>query len=168
MAVVERSTRIYEGSRIPSPIPTVLQIDTDRHKLEDILRINFGPNHPSTHGVLRLVVDLDGELVAGIAAVIGYLHTGFEKTMDAEIAPGFRWIEVAPAGARVSIAIISAEGGASGIDTGIRFTTPDAAAEHAAMRERGIEVDDLLEMPGVPPMFTFRDGDGNTLYVVES
>jgi NADH-quinone oxidoreductase subunit D len=82
VAVVERSTRIYEGSRIPSPIPTVLQIDTDRHKLEDILRINFGPNHPSTHGVLRLVVDLDGELVAGIAAVIGYLHTGFEKTME--------------------------------------------------------------------------------------
>ena len=93
---------------------------------------------------------------------------GFEKTMDAEIAPGFRWIEVAPAGARVSLAIISAEGATGGIDTGIRFTTPDAAAEHAAMRERGIEVDDLLEMPGVPPMFTFRDGDGNTLYVVES
>ncbi len=82
MAVVERDTRIYEGSRIPSPIPTVLQTDPARHKLEDILTINFGPNHPSTHGVLRLVVDLDGELVAGIAAVIGYLHTGFEKTME--------------------------------------------------------------------------------------
>ena len=82
MAVVERSTKIYEGSRIPSPIPTVLRVDAERHKLEDILTINFGPNHPSTHGVLRLVVDLDGEAVAGIAAVIGYLHTGFEKTME--------------------------------------------------------------------------------------
>jgi NADH-quinone oxidoreductase subunit D len=82
VAVVERRTKIYEGSRIPTPIPTVLQVDADRHKLEDILTINFGPNHPSTHGVLRLVVDLDGELVAGIAAVIGYLHTGFEKTME--------------------------------------------------------------------------------------
>ena len=76
--------RIYEGSRIPSPIPTVLQVDPAKHNLEDILRINFGPNHPSTHGVLRLVVDLDGETVAGLYAVIGYLHTGFEKNMEAK------------------------------------------------------------------------------------
>lgn len=92
---------------------------------------------------------------------------GFEKRMDAEIEPGFRWVEVAPPGARVSIAIVTATGGAVGIDTGIRLTTPDAAAEHAALRERGVEVEDLLEMPDIPPMFTFRDGDGNTLYVVE-
>src|ERR687896_397662 len=48
------------------------------------MRINFGPNHPSTHGVLRLIVDLNGEHVVGIAAVIGYLHTGFEKNMEAK------------------------------------------------------------------------------------
>ncbi|HEX5859605.1 MAG TPA: VOC family protein [Microbacterium sp.] len=102
------------------------------------------------------------------SAVTFYLERlGFEKRMDAEIEEGFRWVEVAPPGARVSIAITAAVEGASGIDTGIRLTTPDAAAEHAAMRERGIDVDDLLEMPGIPPMFTFRDGDGNTLYVVE-
>lgn len=82
MAVMESTARIYEGSRIPSPIPTVLQVDPGKHDLEDILTINFGPNHPSTHGVLRLVVDLDGEMVAGLSAVIGYLHTGFEKTME--------------------------------------------------------------------------------------
>src|SRR3954447_3758104 len=46
------------------------------------LQVNFGPNHPSTHGVLRLIVDLYGEDVVGLAAVIGYLHTGFEKTME--------------------------------------------------------------------------------------
>jgi NADH-quinone oxidoreductase subunit D len=46
------------------------------------MTVNFGPNHPSTHGVLRLVVDLDGEQVVGLAAVIGYLHTGFEKNME--------------------------------------------------------------------------------------
>ena len=88
MAVVpkkhQQSKRIYEGSRIPSPVPTILEVDPDKHNLEDILRINFGPNHPSTHGVLRLVVDLDGETVAGIYAVIGYLHTGFEKNMEAK------------------------------------------------------------------------------------
>ena len=48
----------------------------------DVLTVNFGPNHPSTHGVLRLIVDLDGEDVVGLAAVIGYLHTGFEKNME--------------------------------------------------------------------------------------
>jgi NADH-quinone oxidoreductase subunit D len=79
---VDPRTRIYEGTRIPSPIPTVLQVDPSKHELEDILTVNFGPNHPSTHGVLRLIVDLDGEHVAGISAVIGYLHTGFEKTME--------------------------------------------------------------------------------------
>jgi len=76
------STRIYEGSRIPQPVPTILRVDPERHDLEDILRVNFGPNHPSTHGVLRLIVDLDGEAIAGVEAVIGYLHTGFEKTME--------------------------------------------------------------------------------------
>jgi NADH-quinone oxidoreductase subunit D len=83
VAVVPKK-RIYEGSRIPSPVPTILEVDPDEHSLDDILRINFGPNHPSTHGVLRLVVDLDGETVAGIYAVIGYLHTGFEKNMEAK------------------------------------------------------------------------------------
>jgi NADH-quinone oxidoreductase subunit D len=83
VAVAAR-TKVYEGSRIPDPIPTVLQVDPSKHDVEDILRVNFGPNHPSTHGVLRLIVDLDGEEIAGIAAVVGYLHTGFEKTMEAK------------------------------------------------------------------------------------
>ena len=72
----------YEGSRIPSPIPTVLPLPQSLTETDDILTINFGPNHPSTHGVLRLIVDLDGEQVVGLSAVIGYLHTGFEKTME--------------------------------------------------------------------------------------
>src|SRR5216117_2584419 len=81
MAVTERP-RIYEGSHIPSPIPTILQVPAAFRDSEDILQVNFGPNHPSTHGVLRLVVDLSGERVVGIRAVIGYLHTGFEKNME--------------------------------------------------------------------------------------
>ena len=80
------STRIYEGTRIPYPVPTILEVDPSKHRLDDILTVNFGPNHPSTHGVLRLVVDLDGETVAGIRAVIGYLHTGFEKNMELFVA----------------------------------------------------------------------------------
>jgi len=42
--------------------------------------INMGPHHPSTHGVLRLVVELDGENVVNIDPDLGYLHSGFEKT----------------------------------------------------------------------------------------
>ena len=47
-----------------------------------LMRINVGPQHPSTHGVLRLVVDLDGERIVRLTPQIGYLHTGFEKTME--------------------------------------------------------------------------------------
>jgi NADH-quinone oxidoreductase subunit D len=46
------------------------------------LMINLGPNHPSTHGVLRLVVELDGEVVKDVTPVIGYLHTGIEKQCE--------------------------------------------------------------------------------------
>ena len=42
--------------------------------------INMGPQHPSTHGVLRIMAELDGEMVLRAKAVIGYLHTGMEKT----------------------------------------------------------------------------------------
>ena len=75
---------IYEGSRIPHPIPSVLQVEPELAGTGDILQVNFGPNHPSTHGVLRLVVDLNGETVVGLRAVIGYLHTGFEKSMESK------------------------------------------------------------------------------------
>jgi NADH-quinone oxidoreductase subunit D len=81
---VDTRKQIYAGSRIPRPVPTILEPDLEHHAADDILRVNFGPNHPSTHGVLRLVVDLDGEEVVGIRAVIGYLHTGFEKNMEAK------------------------------------------------------------------------------------
>jgi len=47
-----------------------------------LMRINVGPQHPSTHGVLRLVVDLDGERIVRITPQVGYLHSGFEKTME--------------------------------------------------------------------------------------
>ena len=46
--------------------------------------INMGPQHPSTHGVLRLVLEVDGETVVGLAPDIGYLHTGIEKTCEAK------------------------------------------------------------------------------------
>jgi len=82
VAIASERPRIYEGTRIPSPVPTMLQVPEELRGSEDLLQVNFGPNHPSTHGVLRLVVDLHGETVVGLRAVIGYLHTGFEKNME--------------------------------------------------------------------------------------
>ncbi len=79
MTIAPERPAIYEGTRIPSPVPTMLKPDPG---LEDVLTVNFGPNHPSTHGVLRLIVDLHGEDVVGLEAVVGYLHTGFEKNME--------------------------------------------------------------------------------------
>jgi lactoylglutathione lyase len=93
---------------------------------------------------------------------------GFEKRLDAPMSPTTRWIEVAPRGASTSIALNvpdSRPGVAA--DTGIRFTVPNAEAEHAAMGERGVTVGDVLRFDGVPPMYTFDDPDGNRFYVVE-
>ena len=63
-------------------VPGVTSTDNETDFQTKYMRVNVGPQHPSTHGVLRLVVDMDGERIAGIIPQIGYLHTGFEKTME--------------------------------------------------------------------------------------
>jgi NADH-quinone oxidoreductase subunit D len=50
--------------------------------VESRMTINMGPQHPSTHGVLRLVLELEGEIVRDVRPVIGYLHTGMEKECE--------------------------------------------------------------------------------------
>jgi NADH-quinone oxidoreductase subunit D len=49
---------------------------------EELLTLNFGPHHPATHGVLRLLVTLQGEVVRDVKPIIGYVHTGIEKTAE--------------------------------------------------------------------------------------
>jgi NADH-quinone oxidoreductase subunit D len=49
---------------------------------EERIVVNMGPQHPSTHGVLRLILELEGETVTEARAVIGYLHTGIEKNLE--------------------------------------------------------------------------------------
>ncbi|MCB8967889.1 MAG: NADH dehydrogenase (quinone) subunit D [Chloroflexota bacterium] len=51
---------------------------------EEHLLLSMGPQHPSTHGVLRLLVELDGETVVNLAPDIGFLHTGIEKSMESK------------------------------------------------------------------------------------
>src|ERR1700730_8064064 len=49
---------------------------------DEIMELNLGPQHPSTHGVLRMKLRLDGEVVVSCEPVIGYLHTGVEKECE--------------------------------------------------------------------------------------
>ena len=93
---------------------------------------------------------------------------GFDKRMDADMGGGRRWVEVAPPGAAVSVALIrSHEDLPTGVETGIRFLAPDADAVHADLAAGGVDVDEVLRWPGVPPMFAFRDADGNGMEIVE-
>jgi NADH-quinone oxidoreductase subunit D len=57
----------------------------------ETMTVNMGPQHPSTHGVLRLVLELDGEIVRSAMPTIGYLHTGIEKTAEQK-----KWQQVIP------------------------------------------------------------------------
>lgn len=98
-----------------------------------------------------------------------YVDTlGFETRLDAPIGPEVRWIEVAPTGAITSLALMLDERpGGLITDTGIRYLVPDVDAEHHAMRERGVEVSEVIRWEGVPAMYSFDDPDGNRFYIVE-
>jgi catechol 2,3-dioxygenase-like lactoylglutathione lyase family enzyme len=94
---------------------------------------------------------------------------GLEATIDAELQPGFRWIELALPGTGATISLVAAgDDLPAGIDTGIRLGTPDARAAHAALRDRGVDVGDLLDWESAPLMFSFLDPDGNRFYVTEA
>lgn len=95
---------------------------------------------------------------------------GLERRLDAPVEQlGGRWIEVAPSGSATTIALVPARSqSAAGVDTEIRLTTSDAASLREDLRARGVEVDELLRWENAPPMFAFRDPDGNGLEIVES
>ncbi len=57
---------------------------SDRAARGETMLLNMGPQHPSTHGVLRLLLELDGEIVINCVPDIGFLHTGIEKNMEAK------------------------------------------------------------------------------------
>ena len=70
----------------PTRIPLGVQLHPERVELprfgEEHMLVNIGPQHPATHGVLRLVVELEGETVKRVIPHIGYLHSGFEKLAE--------------------------------------------------------------------------------------
>src|SRR4030066_2066069 len=69
---------------------TEVTLDELRHLVSnsalegETVLLNMGPQHPSTHGVLRLLLELDGETIVNCIPDIGYLHTGIEKNMEAK------------------------------------------------------------------------------------
>jgi catechol 2,3-dioxygenase-like lactoylglutathione lyase family enzyme len=100
-----------------------------------------------------------------------YLDTlGFEKRTDVPYGEGERWVEVAPPGAATTIAIVPPrEGESAGVETRVGFTTEDIDSDHENLRARGVDADEAVMRMGdpVPPMFFFRDPDGNSFLIVE-
>ena len=97
---------------------------------------------------------------------------GFTKTSDVPFGDGDRWVEVSPPGGGASIALVTPPPGAPGpgVMTNIALDSTDPRADHAELKAAGVDVDEEF-MGGdgvVPPMFFFRDGDGNTLLLVEA
>jgi catechol 2,3-dioxygenase-like lactoylglutathione lyase family enzyme len=114
--------------------------------------------------------------VVGIAvrdqdsALTFYTETlGLQKQLDIPLPQfGGRWLTVAPAGSATAIALVPAsKTNPAGVETGVRLATADAAAMHEHLRRHQVTVGELLRWEGVPPMFAFRDPDGNGLEIVQ-
>ena len=93
---------------------------------------------------------------------------GLDTRLDVSLGNSGRWIEVAAPGAGTSIALVPARASApAGVETGIRLAAADAAELHEYLLKNSVDADDVLRWPGVPPMFSFRDRDGNGLEIVQ-
>ena len=129
---------------------------------------------------LQLVVIASTDQERSIAF---YEALGFEKRADFPWADEHRWVELYPPGGTAGLALVPPRpGDPAGIQTGIILNTEDIDAAHAEMKSRGVDVDaevarvgapaairiGAVELVGpVPPMFWFRDPDGNALLLVE-
>ncbi len=95
-----------------------------------------------------------------------YVDTlGFTVVRDDPTPDGGRWIELAPGAEDVVVTLEPAAPDVTRGAIGVRFTTDDAEAAHAALRRAGVDTDDILRWPGVPAMFAFRDPDGNAFSI---
>ena len=81
------------------------------------------------------------------------------------LSNGGRWIELAPVEGHVILTLEPARPDVSRGAIGIRFTTDDIEAAHRELAARGVDVDEILRWQGIPPMFAFRDPDGNAFSI---
>jgi catechol 2,3-dioxygenase-like lactoylglutathione lyase family enzyme len=93
---------------------------------------------------------------------------GFVKVRDLPTPNGGRWIELSPGGGDAVITLEPAAADVARGAIGIRFATTDAEGAHTALRAAGVDADEIIRWPGVPPMFAFRDPDGNAFSVTET
>ncbi|HEX5911267.1 MAG TPA: hypothetical protein VFY44_12305, partial [Thermoleophilaceae bacterium] len=75
----EREKSVDIGSL---PAPDMPIAGTELEPETELLTINIGPHHPATHGVLRLLCTLEGETVLDLEPIVGYVHTGIEKSCE--------------------------------------------------------------------------------------
>jgi predicted enzyme related to lactoylglutathione lyase len=101
-----------------------------------------------------------------------YESLGFEKRTDVPFGGQYRWVEVYPPNGTTGIALAPPPPGsdAGSKETGIILTTGDIDASHAELKAKGVDVDAEVSRMGdpVPPMFWFRDTEGNSLLIVQS
>jgi len=77
-------TPIGEGQNWQGSLDELKGMISPRALTGETMLLNMGPHHPSTHGVLRLLLELDGETIVSCVPDVGYLHTGIEKNMEAK------------------------------------------------------------------------------------
>src|SRR5947208_12697357 len=78
----EASTTLTDDYRKREESITLASQPAGVDETHELLTLNIGPHHPATHGVLRLIATLEGEVVRDIKPIIGYVHTGIEKTAE--------------------------------------------------------------------------------------
>jgi predicted enzyme related to lactoylglutathione lyase len=119
-------------------------------------------------GQINLVAIPSTDQDRAIAFYEGQL--GFEKRTDIPFGNSYRWVEVYPPSGTTGIALAPPrEGGPTSVETGIILTTDDVDAVHAELKAAGVDVDAEVMRMGdpIPPMFWFRDPDGNSLSIVQ-
>ncbi|MGH9080251.1 MAG: VOC family protein [Acidimicrobiales bacterium] len=137
-------------------------------------RSSYQPKEGGTMPKAKPTIQVKQVLTVGVPvadqdrALRFYIGTlGCGPRLDVPIGPDKRWIVVAPPTGTATIALeASTKAMPAGVETGIRLTSTDVAGDHAALRADGVDVDDILRWEGVPPMFSFRDPDGNGLELV--
>jgi lactoylglutathione lyase len=124
-------------------------------------------NATTTHitGIRTVSIPV-GDQDAALSFYTGAL--GFTVLRDNPTPNGGRWIELAPGGDNAIVTLEPAAADVTRGAIGIRFTTDDAQAAHAALLAAGVDVDEILRWPGVPAMFAFRDPEGNAFSITET
>ncbi len=82
MSLTEDYRKREESITLTSESAVTADAPAGEDRTQELMTLNIGPHHPATHGVLRLIATLEGEVVRDIKPIVGYIHTGIEKTCE--------------------------------------------------------------------------------------